>query len=222
MLIPVISLSFLAWVPAAQAFWRARTAGWFITTALLAVASVTIVTGMAMDADGAVFGLLLIGAGVGGVAAAGAGRKVVFSRPQPTVGPVQTSEGGLPVSGAADPAVTRVLENRERRRRAKEIVSSDPAMALELGIGRPDVPGGFVDGGLVDLNNVTPAGMVEALGWDPAVAEAFVAGRDARRGYTSLTEIGALSGLDPAALEMDAERIIVLPYRGGRRPTQAS
>nr|WP_246211050.1 helix-hairpin-helix domain-containing protein [Phytoactinopolyspora alkaliphila] len=87
-------------------------------------------------------------------------------------------------------------------------------MALELGIGQPDVPGSYADGGLVDLNNASAGGIASVLSLDPATAEAFVAGREARRGYASLAEVGALSNLDPRALEASAEWIVVLPYRG--------
>lgn len=197
MLIPVLSLSFLSFVPAVQVYWRARTLGWLITAAALLIASAVVGVGMAVDAEGAGFGFIIIGAAGGGVAAAAAGRRIVFDDQGPEV----------------DPAVERVLEERQRREQAREIVVNDPAMAFELGIGRPDLSGAYADGGLVDLNNTTAGGIVQVLGWDPVTAETFVAERDARHGYASLTEIGALSGLDPKLLDTHAERIVVLPYR---------
>ncbi|WP_165368117.1 hypothetical protein [Phytoactinopolyspora endophytica] len=122
MLIPVLSLSFLAFVPAAQTYWRARTVGWLLTAASLALISATTIVLTAADFDGSVLGTPAILGAAGGVAAAAAGRKIVFDRRKPQV----------------DPAVKRVLEDRERRRQARRIVERDPAMALELGIGLAD------------------------------------------------------------------------------------
>jgi hypothetical protein len=198
-LIPVLSLSFLSFVPAAQVYWRARTAGWLVTLVLLVVGSGAVLTALAMGADGPGLGGVIIGTAGGGVAAATAGRRIVFERPKEPV----------------DPAIEEVLQARERRQQAREIAATDPAMALELGIGRPDVPGGYADGGLVDLNNASAEGVARVLACPLATAEAFVAGRDARHGYASLAEIGALSNLDPRLLETHAEFIVVLPYRGG-------
>ncbi|WP_165368118.1 hypothetical protein [Phytoactinopolyspora endophytica] len=53
------------------------------------------------------------------------------------------------------------------------------------------------------------------LAWPPEVAETFVAEREARHGYASLTEIGALSGVDPKLLEEAADRAVLLPFRRG-------
>ena len=90
----------------------------------------------------------------------------------------------------------------------------EPALALEVGVGRPDDPNvHYDDGGLIDLNNVGADGLVTALRWPGDQAEAFVRERDLRRGYDSLAEIGALSSLDPALLEHHADRLIVLPWQ---------
>ncbi|WP_129710978.1 ComEA family DNA-binding protein [Haloactinopolyspora alba] len=196
MLLPVLSFTILAWVPAAQAWWRGRSAGWLTTAVGLLLASVGVLYGMGSDRDGAGWGLLLIGNGIGGVAAAVMARPVVFNKRDDT-----------------DPAIRGVLRDRERRTRAREIAESDPSMALELNIGRPDVPGAYADGGLIDLNNASAAGIVRVLGWTTTTAERFVTERDTRRGYASLTEIVALSGFDPRTFDGHADRIVVLPYR---------
>lgn len=197
MLIPVLSMSFVAFIPAVQVYWKARTKGWLLTALLITLGSAVVVTGLALEADGAGFGGVIIATAASGVAAAAAGRNIMFNRAKPKI----------------DPAVQRVLDDRERRVEAREIVETDPEMALELGIGRPDLPSAYADGGLVDLNNVSADGIVATFGWNQETAEAFVAERDARRGYVSITEIAALSSLPPGLLENDAERIVVLPHR---------
>lgn len=214
-LLPIISLTFLAWLPATQAWWRARTSGWLITALLLILSSVGIIAADANSAGGAVWGILVPASLIGGMVAALLARPVVFGR-RGSVERAPVADRRVLVADsevATDPAVQAVLHNRERRRQARAIAASDPAMALELGIGRPDIAGTYDDGGLVDLNNTTVDGLVAALGWDRPVAEDYVVGRDVRRGYESLDEVGALSGIDPESLEQDAERLIVLPYR---------
>lgn len=215
MLIPVFSLSFFAWLPATQAWWRARTTGWAITSAALILACAGIVLGMAGGADGAGIGLLFISAMTGGVIAAALARPVVFGR-RPAAQRPAAVPGPMPAAAhriAADPAVQAVLERRDRRNRAREIARHDLPMAYELAIGRPDLPRSFDDGGLVDLNNVAAGALVHVLAWDAAVAEAYVTARDIRGGYASWDELGALSGLDASLVERDADRLILLPWR---------
>ncbi|MBB5789491.1 hypothetical protein [Jiangella mangrovi] len=221
-LIPLLSVTFLAWLPAAQAWWRARTTGWFITALVLLLGSAGVVVLMAGPEDGgaAAGGLLIIGTLVGGIVAALKARPVVFRRreevvelpPYPAAAPGATGAGA--VADLRDhPAVREVLADRERRQQARDLIARDPAMAVELNLARPDVPDVVDDGGLVDLNNTGAGGLAAALGWPRETAEAFVVARDLRGGYQSLDEIAALSGLAPQLLERDAERIVVLPYR---------
>ncbi|AYY13816.1 hypothetical protein EF847_15040 [Actinobacteria bacterium YIM 96077] len=215
-LIPIISMSFLSWVPAAQIYWRARTAGWLITTAALALTSAAIVAGMATDTAGAVFGWLIIGAAVGGTTAAVSGHEIVFDRKGPET----------------DPAVHEALENRERRKEAKGIAESDPQLAIELGIGRPELRRShrtsrdrlhdqrqpYDDGGMIDLNNATADSIIDVLGWDAGLVSNFVNDRELRRGYTSFTELQALSRIDPQLIEAQKDRIVVLPYQHAPEP----
>ncbi|NDL57094.1 helix-hairpin-helix domain-containing protein [Phytoactinopolyspora mesophila] len=195
--LPVFSLGLLAWVPAGQVWYRARTVAWFLTAAVLLLASAGILVAMAASAAGAGYGMLLIATMAGGAVAAATGRNVVFGRRGPDV----------------DPALQKALDNRARRSEARALSERDPQLALDLHIGRPDRPRDYDDGGLVDLNNASADSIVYVLGWDATVARAFVEERDARLGYRSLAEIGALSSVDPQLLEASTERIVVLPYR---------
>ena len=52
----------------------------------------------------------------------------------------------------------------ERRNHARHIVQTDPALARELRIGRPDLPREYDDGGLVDVNRVPGAVLAAQLG----------------------------------------------------------
>ncbi len=73
------------------------------------------------------------------------------------------------------PALAAAVAARRRRERARALAEADPALARDLGIGRPDRPGEFDDGGLVDLGTA-PADVI-AIRCDisPADAERIVA-----------------------------------------------
>lgn len=111
-----------------------------------------------------------------GVLQLGSLRRQVYGRPVP-----------VPVSD--DPAVARALAARRRRYEARALRASDPSLARELGIGRPDLGRGYDDGGLVDVNTAPAAVLARLAGIDPPVAEAIVAARDARGGYFNLDEL---------------------------------
>lgn len=83
------------------------------------------------------------------------------------------------VPAGTDPAVAAVLAARARRAEARRIVADDPLLARDLGIGRPDLPRGYDDGGLVDLNSAPAAAIAAVCGLDPAVADRLVEARDA-------------------------------------------
>lgn len=198
-LIPIVSLGLLTWVPAVQAWWKARTAGWAVTAALLVAGAVGVGIGMAADtSDNTVLGMLYIGGAIGGTVAAVAARPIVFAGPESW--------------RRIDHDVARVLDQRERRDEARRIAETDPPLALELGIGRPDRTRSYDDGGVVDLNNAGAGAIAATLGWSRATAQGFTAERDARGGYESLTELVAMSTLSPRSIDRVSDRVVVLPY----------
>lgn len=197
-LIPALTLGFFAFVPAVHVAVRARTRGWWLVGGLMVTATAGQWTAMIQDLQGPGPGFLIMGVVSGGIAAAIAGREVVFGASKKKV----------------DPAIEAVLDDRERREQARAIAAADPEMAIELGIGRPALRRKFKDGGLIDLNNATSRSIAKVLGWPASVADEFVAERDVRHGFDSLTEIGAMSSLDPTLLEDSSDRVVVLPYQG--------
>lgn len=81
-----------------------------------------------------------------------------------------------------DPAVARALQARARREESRAIAAKDPALARELGIGRPDLRRGYDDGGLVDLNSADSALIAAVAGIPLSDARAIVAAREAQGG----------------------------------------
>lgn len=94
------------------------------------------------------------------------------------------------------------LENARQRLRerrfAGELAHDDPWLALESGVGRPDVAGSF-DAGVVDLNHASAKAIAALPDVGPRLAHRIVAVRDRIGGFESVDDAGALLDL-PAAL----------------------
>lgn len=114
------------------------------------------------------------------------------------------------VPAHADPAVARALAGRERREEARRMWESDPSLARELGVGRPDVGRGFDDGGLVDLNSAPAAVIAQVCGIELQQAETIVAARLGRGGaYYNLGEVFVDVALPPRAQQLISDRALV-------------
>ncbi|MGY1780357.1 hypothetical protein [Geodermatophilus sp. SYSU D01036] len=109
----------------------------------------------------------------------------------------------------ADPVMTRALEARRRRDEARSLFARDPALARELGIGRPDLRRGYDDGGLVDINTAPAAVIASGLELDTATADAIVGARSLRGGYYALSELFIDIALPVHAQERLQERAVL-------------
>jgi hypothetical protein len=126
-------------------------------------------------------GLLMVGVLLGGLAGLVVVRQQVY--------------GPRAASTAAHPAVTRALAARTRRDEARRLVGSDPLLARDLRIGRPDLPREYDDGGLVDLNSA-PAPVVAAVcGLEPAHAAGILAARRAAGRFAAVEDVFAWAEL---------------------------
>jgi hypothetical protein len=90
----------------------------------------------------------------------------------------------------SDPALAVAIQRAAVRAEARRLALTNPAMAWELRIGRPDLTGRtYDDGGLVDLNHV-PAGWISlSLQLPPPLAEQIVAVRERRGGFRLADEL---------------------------------
>jgi hypothetical protein len=114
------------------------------------------------------------------------------------------------VPTSADPVVARALAARRRRTEARELRANDPALARDLGIGRPDLGRGYDDGGLVDLNTAPAALIAEVSRIDQQHAEAITAARTARGGtFFNLGEVFVDVNLPPHVQEQLREHALV-------------
>ena len=141
-----------------------------------------------------VAGLLLIVGWVGAIAAS-------FS-----IRPAYERQMSSPLLEASEEARQRLSD----RRRALALAHENPALAQEIGIGRPDKRGG-ADVGLVDVNNA-PVGALEKLpGIDDQLATRIAEVRAQIGGFSSLEDLGAALDLDGDLVEGLRERIVCLP-----------
>ncbi|WP_336031139.1 hypothetical protein [Geodermatophilus sp. FMUSA9-8] len=106
----------------------------------------------------------------------------------------------------ADAVMAQALERRRRREEARSLLARDPALARELGIGRPDLHRGYDDGGLIDVNTAPSDVIAAGLEVDAATADAIVAARSLRGGFYSVDEVVVYTSLPPHVQERLREK----------------
>jgi hypothetical protein len=183
--IPVWSIGFLSFVPFLRiALERRRKTDWVIFAAYLgAVIALAAITATRTHGAATVAGGAYI-LGLMGVATA---HTAVTFRPSRT-GPRQD---------ANDRAIEAARHRMARRVEALKLARSNPALAWELRIGRPDLPREYDDGGLVDLNHVPAYVLAGHLGLAPDEVKTVVAARDKLGAFTSVEELVAYDALTP-------------------------
>jgi DNA uptake protein ComE-like DNA-binding protein len=99
---------------------------------------------------------------------------------------------------------------RSLREAARRLLAEDPALAAELLIGRPDLPRGYDDGGLIDVNHV-PAPTLRLLpGIEDELAEKIVRIRTEQGTFVSVEELGVDADLSPDLVQRIAEYTIFI------------
>ncbi len=107
-------------------------------------------------------------------------------------------------------AVDRVKARELDRDRARRMAQENPQLALEVGIGRPDIPGA-ADAGLVDVNNASAAALAQLPGVDGNLVARIVETRGRVGGFSSLEDCGATLDIDGATVEGLRRRVVFLP-----------
>lgn len=107
-----------------------------------------------------------------------------------------------------DDAVMAARDRIRRRDESRRIAVTDPRLAKELGIGRPDRPSDYDDGGLVDVNHVSEEYLSLSGVLDEALVRRVVEARAHVGGFDSLQDLEMVVGLDPCSLDEVADRLI--------------
>jgi DNA uptake protein ComE-like DNA-binding protein len=108
------------------------------------------------------------------------------------------------------PRLYGARERLAQREKALKLAREDPQLALEAGVGRPDLPGAY-DGGLVDVNNA-PVGVIACLpAFDKELAGRLVAARERVGGFASLEDLGIVLDLPGNQVEDLRHHVVCLP-----------
>jgi hypothetical protein len=111
-----------------------------------------------------------------------------------------------------DPAYLEALRRHARREQARTLVVNNPALAAELGIGRPDLDRAFDDGGLVDVNEVPASTLATLPGFTGELAEEVIRARQRVGGrFFSPEELVVHGRVPPEVLERVRDRLLFRP-----------
>jgi Helix-hairpin-helix motif len=193
----VIPLGFLTPILFGVAAVRAQKPAWWIWAGLYAVAiyggfGASVAANDGSDFEGATAALWLVGWGVGAVHAFA----VRFEYERRLEGPTTPLE--------------RARDAISRRRDAQQLALREPQAALEMGLGRPDVPGA-THMGVVDVNHAGEDALARLPGVSDAVAREIAAARVEVDGFKSVEDLGEVLRLDGDAVEDLRPYVVFLP-----------
>jgi hypothetical protein len=192
--VPVWSIGFLSPVPfLVYAIIHRTRRDWAVFAGyLVATVAMVVALGAAGSDDGAT-------AGVGGfiIALAGCAATHAAVLFRPSRGIPQLSRAELSMRQRNQAAVAAAKDKLERRKEARHLVATNPALARDLKIGRPDLPREYDDGGLVDVNHVPVGVFSSGLGLTPIEARDVLAARDKLGRFVSAEELCEYTQLSP-------------------------
>jgi DNA uptake protein ComE-like DNA-binding protein len=194
--ISLIPLGLGAWAPI-YAGVRARRASWILLGVLCCAIVIAgfIKSGTSRHAGkDDIAGALVIIGWVGAIAAS-------FS-----IRPAYERVMNSPLLEASEEARQRLSERQQARSLARE----NPALAREMGIGRPDQHGA-ADAGLVDVNNASVGALERLPGIDDQLATRIAEARAQVGGFSSVEDLGAALDLDGNLVEGLREKVVFLP-----------
>lgn len=196
----LIPLGLGAWAPI-YAGVRARRTLWILLGVLwsaIVVAGVIhgSVSKSGQHGDDDLAGMLLILGWVGAIASS-------F-----IIRPLYNREMGSPLREASEAGRGRLAT----RQRARQLAASNPALALEMGVGRPD-KAGATDAGLIDVNHASISALMKLPGVTEEIATQIIHARRELGAFSSLEDMGTTLDLDGHLVEGMREQAIFLPGR---------
>jgi hypothetical protein len=109
-----------------------------------------------------------------------------------------------------DPRLARAREHLAEREKARQLARENPQLALEAGVGRPDLPGSY-HGALIDVNHAPLEVIATLPNFDAASAERLVAVREQIDGFSSLEDLGSVLELTGDQVERLRAHVVCLP-----------
>jgi len=195
-LLTLVPLGFGGWAGFVYAGLRAHRPRWVIYGALYGAALLTVI--VAPDEDGdplkTLAGFLIIGAWLLSFVHALTIRSEFLERE----------------AAFHDPRLKAGRARSVRREAAKELAERDPALARELGVGRPDQAHSY-GGDLIDVNHGPAPVLVGLPGVDGALAARIVAVREELGGFSSAEDLGMAVDLPAGTVDALRPRAIFIP-----------
>jgi DNA uptake protein ComE-like DNA-binding protein len=114
------------------------------------------------------------------------------------------------ISSRPDAALDAARLRMERRAEGRRLAATQPALAREVGVGRPDIPGSD-DYGLVDVNHASPAGLATLPGVTDELASRITDKRAQVGGFASADDLGMVLDLPPRVIDQLRDRAIFMP-----------
>jgi hypothetical protein len=108
-------------------------------------------------------------------------------------------------------AVDAARYRRVLRNEARKLIAEDSALAHDLGIGRPDLPRVYDDGGLIDVNHAPSQVLAMLPGMTDDLVSRIVQLRAERGAFVSAEELALDAELPPDVVPGVAEYGIFLP-----------
>lgn len=110
----------------------------------------------------------------------------------------------------AVPGMAEALHRRQLREQYRELAQRDAALAREMRVGRPDLPRGFDDGGLLALNQLSEHALVAHSDLTAEEAADIVRVRTERDGLISIHDVAVFGRLTPQRAEQLREYCVLL------------
>jgi DNA uptake protein ComE-like DNA-binding protein len=126
-----------------------------------------------------------------------------------SVAPAYRRQMSSPLAAAAEAGDLR-LSDREQ---AQRLARTNPKLAEEIGVGRPD-RAGSIDAGLVDVNNASVTALLKLPGVGGELATRIIETREQVHGFSSLEDMGLVMDLDGDLVEGLREQTVFLPRHG--------
>ncbi|NJC71630.1 hypothetical protein HC031_18170 [Planosporangium thailandense] len=186
-------------------FHTVAAAGYFLLTVIFFVGAQFTTPGHVGVADAVITPFFLVD-WLGGTA-----HVIVLQMKARGAAPVPVAAASWPTG--TDPALAAAQWRAQRRQEARALLTTNPPLAAELRIGRPDLPGRqYDDGGLVDVNHVPAGYLVSELDLTPDAAAEIVAERERRGGFSSPDELVIFcSTMTPERLAIIRDRLVFIP-----------
>jgi hypothetical protein len=107
-------------------------------------------------------------------------------------------------------AVQMAQYRRNLRDQARQLLADDPGLAVELCIGRPDLPRAYDDGGLIDVNHVPGPTLALLPGMTDELVQRVLQVRDNQGAFVSAEEMGIDADLPPDIVQRLAEYAVFI------------